>query len=134
MNWLEEILYTPDDNEIGCFLKVDLKYPNNIKEKTKNFPFCPGSKKTNPDKYNIFMKKVKPKNFTKYKKLICDWNDKKKYLIHYRMLKFYVRHGRVVEKIREIISIKQSKWLEKYISFNTEKRNRAKNVFEKNFF
>ena len=80
------------------------------------------------------MKKIKPKNYTKSKKLICDWTDKKKYLIHYRMLKFYVRHGMVVEKIHEIISFKQSKWLESYISFNTQKRNGAKNDFEKDFF
>ena len=50
------------------------------------------------------------------------------------MLKFYVRHGMVVEKIHEIKSFKQSRWLEKYISFNTQKRNRAKNDFEKDFF
>ena len=34
------------------------------------------------------MKKIKPKNYTKSKKLICDWTDKKKYLIQYRLLKF----------------------------------------------
>ena len=49
------------------------------------------------------------------------------------MLKFYVRHGMVVDKIHEIISFKQSKWLEKYINFNTQKRNKAKNDFEKDF-
>ena len=48
MNWLGEILNTPDDNEIGYFLKVDLKYPDNIKEKTKNFPFCPENRKIDP--------------------------------------------------------------------------------------
>ena len=40
----------------------------------------------------------------------------------------------VVEKIHEIFPFKQSKWLEKYISFNTQKRSRAKNDFEKDFF
>ena len=50
------------------------------------------------------------------------------------MLIFYVRHGKVVEKIHEIISFKQSKWLESYISFNTQKGNKAKNNLEKNFF
>ena len=132
--WLDEILNTPDDSEIGYFLEVDLKYPDNIKQKTKYFPFCPENKKIDPDRYNDYMKKIKPKNYTKSKKLICDLTDKKKYLIHYRMLKFYVRHGMVVEKIHEIISFKQSKWLESYISFNTQKRNRAKNDFEKDFF
>ena len=133
-NWLDIILNTPDDSEIGYFLEVDLKYPDDIKEKTRYFPFCPENKKINPDKYNEYMNSIKPETYTKSKKLICDWTDKKKYLIHYRMLKFYVRHGMIVEKIHEIISFKQSKWLECYISFNTQKRNKAKNEFEKDFF
>ena len=79
------------------------------------------------------MKQRKPENFVKSKKLICDWTDKKIYLVHYRLLKLYVRHGMVVDKIHEIISFKQSKWLEKYINFYTLKRNKAKNDFEKDF-
>ena len=35
--WLD----TPDDDDIGYFLEVDLKYPDDIKQKTKYFPFCP---------------------------------------------------------------------------------------------
>ena len=50
------------------------------------------------------------------------------------MLKLYVRLGMVVEKFHEIISLKQKKWLEKYISFNTQKRKRAKTDIEKDFF
>ena len=68
---------------------------------------------------------IKAKNYTKSEKLICDWTDKKKYLIHCKILKFHVRHGMVVEKIHEIISFKRSKWFEKCLSFNTQKRNRA---------
>ena len=128
---LEEILNTPDDSEIGYFLEVNLKYPDNIKQKTKYFPFCPENKKKDPNKYNEYMNTIKPENYTKSKKLICDWTDKKKYLIHYRMLKFYVRHGMIVEKIHEIISFKQSIWLEGYISFNTQKRNKAKMISKK---
>ena len=80
------------------------------------------------------MKKIKPKNYTTSKKLICDWVDKKNYLIHYRILIFFVRHGMVTDKVQEIISFKQSKWLEKNFSPNTQKRNRAKNDFEKDVF
>ena len=50
------------------------------------------------------------------------------------MLKFYVRHGMVVDKIHEIISFKHKKWLPKYIIFNTQKRNKVKNEFEKDFY
>ena len=133
MNKLKGILNTSDDGDIGYFAVVDLKYPDSKKEKKNNFPFCPEDKKISPDKNNDYMKKIKPMNYTKSKELICDWADKKKYLIHYRMLKFCVRHGMVVGKIHEIISCKQRKWLEKYISFNTQKQNRDKNDFKKDF-
>ena len=38
---LEDVLNTPDDTDTGCFVEVDLKYPDNIKEKTKHIPFAP---------------------------------------------------------------------------------------------
>ena len=38
-----------------------------------------------------------------------------------------------VEKVQNVISFKQSKWLEKYIGFTNQKRNKARNDFEKNF-
>ena len=115
-------------------MEVYLKYLDVIKEKTKNFPFCPLNKISPKDKFSDYMKDIKPDKYTQNKKLICDWTDKKNYLIHYRMLKFYVRHGMVVEKIQEIISFKQNSWVEKYINFNTKKRNKAQNDFENDFY
>ena len=50
------------------------------------------------------------------------------------MLKFYVRHGMIVDKVHDIISFKQSRWLKKYINFNRQKRNQAVNDFEKDFY
>ena len=86
------------------------------------------------DKCNDYMKKRKPKNYTKSKKLICDWSDKKNDLVHCRMVRFYVRHGMIVDKIHEMFSFTQNKWLKKYINFNTQKRNKSKNDFEKDFY
>ena len=80
------------------------------------------------------MKQIKPKKDAKSKKLICDWTDKKNYLVDYRMVEFNVRHGMVVDKIHEIISFKQSNWLEKNVKFITQKRNKAINDFEKDFY
>ena len=40
----------------------------------------------------------------------------------------------IVETIHEIISFKQRKWLEWYIRFDTQKRNKARNGFEKDFY
>ena len=36
---------TPDDSFTGFFIEIDLKYPDNIKYQTKNFPFAPENKK-----------------------------------------------------------------------------------------
>ena len=105
MNQLEEILITSGESDIGYFVEVDLKYPDNIKEKTKNFPFAPENKIIPKDNYIDYMNKIKPKNYTKAKKLLCDWSDKKNYLIHYRMLKFYVRQGMIIDKVHEIFFI-----------------------------
>ena len=131
---LDDLLNTPDDSDIGYLIEVDLKHPDEIKEKTKNFPFAPVNKKTNPDNFNDFMTTIKLETYTKTKKLICDWSVKKNYLIHYRMLNFYVRHGMRVDKVHNIKSLRQSKWLEKYIKFNTRKRNQAVNDSEKDFY
>ena len=131
---LEEILNTPDDSDTGSFIEVDLGYPDNINKKQRTFHFVLKIETVHKEKYNDYMKKIQAKNFTKSKKLTCDWTDKKTYLIHYRFLKFFVRHRVIVDKIHEIISIKQSRLLEKYKIFKTQKRNRAKNDFEKDLY
>ena len=60
MNKLEENLNTPDDSDIGYIIEVDLRYPDKIQEKTKNFPFCPENKVIPESKYNDYMKQIKP--------------------------------------------------------------------------
>ena len=50
------------------------------------------------------------------------------------MFKFYVRHGMIIEKIHDVISFRQSKWLEKYMNFITQKRHHTVNDFEKDFY
>ena len=84
--------------------------------------------------FSDYMKEIIPNTYTQTRKLICDWSDKKNYLVHYRTLKFYARYGMIVEKVHSVISFKQSKLLEKHRSFNTPKRNDAKNDFEKDFY
>ena len=51
MKCFREILSTQDDGGIGHFIEVDLRYPDNIQEKTKNFPFRPENKILDKDKY-----------------------------------------------------------------------------------
>ena len=48
----EDIISTPDDNEIGYFIECDLEYPAEIEEKTENFPLCPYQTKADPDLFS----------------------------------------------------------------------------------
>ena len=121
MNKLVEILNTPDDSDNGYFLEVDSKYRDNINEKTKTFPFCAETKVNHKDKYNDYMRKIKPKNYIKAMSLICVWIDEKNCLSQYRLLELDATHGMVVDKNHEKISFKQSKWLEKNKNFKTQK-------------
>ena len=60
---LEEILNTPDDSNIGYFVEVDLKYPDNTRQKTKFFPFAPVNKKNIPAKFSDYMKEIIPDTY-----------------------------------------------------------------------
>ena len=64
---LEEILNTSVDSDIGFFIEVDLKYLDNIKEKTKKFPFVP-VKKIFPDDFSDYMKEIIPDTYPQTKK------------------------------------------------------------------
>ena len=137
MNKLGKILNISDDSDIGYFLEVDLRHPDNKKGKTKVLSFYFVKK--------VFFLKIliiiicKRENLEyiqklkKAEKLLCEKTDKTKFLIQYRMLKFYVRHGLVDDKVHEIISFTPRKWLEKYTKFNSQKRNDSKIGFDKDF-
>ena len=72
MNKLEEISNTSYDSDIGFLLEVDLKHPESIKGETKKFPPSAENKVVHKDKFNDYIQNIKPKTYTKAKKLICD--------------------------------------------------------------
>ena len=90
------------DSQYGYFVECDLEYPYEIKEKTKHFPFCPETKKISTEMFSPYMSKMKPNGYKPTEKLICDQTNKTNYLVHYRLLQFYVRHGMKITKIDTI--------------------------------
>src|SRR6185437_13400061 len=72
--------------------------------------------------------------FSATKKLVPHLGLQKEYVIHYQELQYYIKLGMVVDEVSEILSFDQTNWLAPYIAFNTEKRQGAKNAFEKDFF
>ena len=70
----------------------------------------------------------------KVDKLIPNLWNKKKYILHYKILKRYLSSGLKLTHIHRGIKFEENHWLEKYISLNTELRTVATNEFEKDFF
>ena len=70
----------------------------------------------------------------KYKKLVCNLYNKKKYVAHINTLKQALNHGLKFKKVHRVIEFNQEAWLKLYIDMNTELRKLAKNDFEKDLF
>ena len=108
--------YEEDINK-GYFLEVDVEYPKNLFSLHSDVPFLPERKK-----------------IEKCNQLICDFHDKKNYVVDIKALKQELNHGLILKKVPRVIPFNQKAWLKPYIDLNTELRKEAKNGFEKDFF
>ena len=101
----------------GYILKVDVDYPCELQNLHSDLPFLPERMVVN-----------------KTKKLICNLQDKKDYVVHINVLKQALDHGLKLIKVHQVIEFDQEAWLKEYINFNTELRKNAANDFEQDFF
>ena len=108
--------YNKNDNK-GFILDVDVDYPNKLQNLHSDLQFLPERMIINNTK-----------------KLVCNLNDKKNYIVHINVLKQALDHGLKLRKVHRVIEFEQEAWLKEYIGVNTELRKKATNDFEKNFF
>ena len=101
----------------GYVLKVDVDYPRELQNLHCDLPFLPEKMVVNNTK-----------------KLICNLQDKKDYVVHINVLKQALDHGLKLIKVHQVIEFDQEAWLKEYTNFNTELRKKATNDFEKDFF
>ena len=99
------------------FLEVYVEYPKNLFSLHRDLPFLP-----------------KRKKIEKCRKLVCDFFDKKKYVVHIKALKEALNHGLILKKVHRVIQFNQKAWLKPYIDMKTKFRTEAKEDFEKDFF
>ena len=137
---LDTIVWTAqkDDQPTGYILKVDLDYPPELHDLHNDYPLA-------PDRLIVKDEWLSEKQIdlrVQYKlgradhstKLIPNLMNKRGYIIHYRVLKFYLEHGLVLKKVHAGIKFRQSAWLSPYILQNQNKRAEAENDFEREFF
>ena len=109
---------TPDSPH-GMILEVDLEYPEELHDLHNDYPLAAERLQTT--------KNEPPK-------LIPNLQNKTKYVCHYRLLQYYLRHGLRLKTVHRIIVFEQEKFMEPYIMKNTKLRTVATEASEKDFF
>ena len=100
--------YDKNSNK-GYFLEVDAEYPKKLFNLHKGLPFLSERKK-----------------IKKLKKLICNVQDKEKYVVHIRDLKQALNHGLELKRVHRVIRFNQKACLKPYIEVNTKIKKRSK--------
>ena len=108
--FLDVKLKTPDDSDHGYYIVCDIDYTNESKERTEQLALMPIKRKINDNELGYRQgeksKGRSGKLLHRSEKLILDQNNKTEYMVHYRMLKFYVKMGVKVTKIHRVIKFK----------------------------
>ena len=126
-----------DESEKGLILEVDLEYPEELHDLHNDYPLAAEKIKVTEDMLSPYCREIAEKFEVKVglvEKLVPTLLNKERYVLHYRNLQLYMSLGLKLTKIHRALEFDQSPWLKTYIDFNTQKRAKAKNSFEKDFF
>ena len=135
--WVESNNVIPKRKGVGHIYEVDLEYPEELHDLHNDYPCAPEKIKVTDDMLSDYCREIKNKfkiRSGNVNKLIPTLNEKKNYVLHEENLKLYLSLGLKLKKIHRVLEFSEKPWLKEYIDFNTEKRKKAKNEFEKDFF
>ena len=128
------------NSDFTYLIEADLSYPADIHDQTKDFPFAPEKLNVPSSMYSDEMLELlknevtNPKAISRHTKLMLTQFDKEEYVIHVRLLQFYVEQGMIITRINRILRFTQAPMMKEYIQYNSIKRQAAINDFEKDFY
>ena len=125
--WLKNVyefdmMSISEENPIGFFLEVDLKYLDKLHELHNDYPLAPETLALSSDMLSNYSERIANKHEIKVgdiKKFIPNLGNKTNYSVHYRNLQVYLSLGMKLTKIYRVLKFTQSDWMKKYIDFNT---------------
>ena len=139
-----EILKLEDEADYGYLFEVDLSYPSELHASTADFPLAPESGYIEEDMFSPFMRSYydalsaargcASAKYRPYKKLLLTQYERESYVCHYSILKFYLSMGMGLVRVRSAIRFRQKRFVESYIKYNSSKRAKARNAFEKDYY
>ena len=113
----EEISKVDINNLLPGFYNVDLEYPKELHDLHNDFPLAP--------------EHIGEGN---NKRLISNLNDKKGYILHYELLKTYLKLGLKLKRINEVIPFEEEAFMKPYIEKNTKLRQESNSKIKKDIY
>ena len=125
------------EQAIGYIVECDLEYPSELHDMHNDYPMAPERldiqvEMLSDTQVQLSRHYARARAKTNFK-LVPNLMPKKKYVVHYLNLKFYLDHGMRLGKVHRVIKFAQAPWMEPYISMNTKMRGQAKKEMEKDF-
>ena len=115
--WMSEVKLK-NWEEIPCVLEVDVDIPEELHDKFNDYPPLPEKVKVGGN----------------VSKLIPNLWNKRKMIVHNKILKQALSLGCKLVKVWRGLEFEEKAWLKTFIETNSSLRQKAKNTFEKNFF
>jgi hypothetical protein len=121
----------------GYVIECDLIYPPHLHDLHNSLPLAPEHKlivfqdlcSYTQECLHLFSgSSAKTYSSTK---LCSTFEDKIKYVCHYRNLRTYLRHGMILKRVHRVIGFEEDNFIAPYINLMTERRVNAKTSFKK---
>lgn len=125
----------------GLCLTVDLIYPSKVKIATDDYPFAPEHRLIHDEYFDEtgeltgFLQQWSAANdhekMSSFMGLVGTVYDKEKYTVHWRLLKWYIEHGLIVNKLYWGVRFREGDYLADYVRLNIRIRNERKDELGK---
>eukprot|EP00873_Tetraselmis_striata_P042372 jgi/Tetstr1/462636/TSEL_007620.t1 len=134
---IDDVLSGDWEGGQGCFVEVDMKYPEHLHDSHNDLPLAPEKVTLGEEDASSYCREMATQTDSKIascEKLAGHFKGRIKYKVDARVLQLYVKHGMVVTKLHRVVRCFQQPMMKPWIEFNTTKRATAKNDFEKDFY
>ena len=129
----EQIMSWNEEDEHGYFVEANLRIPEHLHDKLNDYPLAPEVGEVTAADLSAWARELAEPRYTS-RKLLLTLRDKKRYVLHERNLREYLRQGLVLTVVHRVLEFNQSAWLAPYINKNTDYRRHARNKFEEDFY
>ena len=104
----------------GYILEADLKYLDELHELRNDYPLAPEKLEISNDMLSKYCSDIAKKYGIQVggvNKLLPNFGNKSKYIVHYRNLQLYLSLEIKLTKVHKVLKFNQSDWMKTYIDF-----------------